>query len=81
MALLPWSVIRLVWLNYACHFLGRVHRILSLSRCRRRKRFLMPLQQFAVHFKTGKNLWLTLKNAFVCFWLFEGDNGFENTSK
>ena len=27
----------------------------------------MPLQEFVVHFKTGKNLWLTLKNALVCF--------------
>ena len=25
------------------------------------------LQEFVVHFKTGKNVWLTLKNAFVCF--------------
>ena len=33
--------------------------------------FFMPLQEFVVHFKTGKNLWLTLKNAFVCFWLFK----------
>ena len=31
----------------------------------------MPLQEFVVHFKTGKNLWLTLKNAFVRFWLFK----------
>ena len=33
--------------------------------------FFMPLQEFVVHFKTGKNLWLTLKNAFVRFWLFK----------
>ena len=30
----------------------------------------MPLQEFVVHFETGKKLWLTFKNAFVCFWLF-----------
>ena len=33
--------------------------------------FFMPLQEFVVHFKIGKNLWLTLKNAFVRFWLFK----------
>ena len=38
-------------------FWGRVHRIFFLS--------LMCLQEFVIHFKTGKNLWLTLKNAFV----------------
>ena len=43
----------------------------GFSRFRERKRFFMPLQEFVVHFKTGKNLWLTLKNAFVCFWLFK----------
>ena len=43
----------------------------SLSRCRVRRSFFMPLQEFVVHFKTGKNLWLTLKNAFVRFWLFK----------
>ena len=32
--------------------------------------FFIPLQEFVVHFKTGKNLRLTLKNAFFCFWLF-----------
>ena len=31
----------------------------------------MRLKEFVVHFKTGKNLWLTLKNVFVCFWLFK----------
>lgn len=35
--------------------------------------FLMPLQEFIGHFKTGKILWLTLKNAFVRFWLFKGE--------
>ena len=34
--------------TFACHFLGRVHRIFSLSRCRVRKRFFMPLQEFEV---------------------------------
>ena len=29
--------------------------------------FFIPLQEFVVHFKTGKNLWLT----FVRFWLFK----------
>ena len=57
--------------TFACHFMGRVHRIFSLSRFRERKRFFMPLQEFVVHFKTGTNLWLTLKNAFVCFQLFK----------
>ena len=33
--------------------------------------FFIPLQEFVVRFKTGKNLWLTLKNAFVRFWLFK----------
>ena len=70
-ALLLLSLLRLVWLNFACHFPGRFHRIFSLSRCRKRKRFFMRLKEFVVHFKTGKNLWLTLKNVFVCFWLFK----------
>ena len=52
-------------------FLGRVDRILSLSRCRKRKRFFMPLQEFVVQFKTRKMLRRTLKNPFVCFWLFK----------
>ena len=51
----------------SCHFLGRVHKIFLFSRCRERKRFFMPLQEFVVQFKTKKNLRLTLKNAFVCF--------------
>ena len=33
--------------------------------------FLRLSKNFVVHFKTEKNLWLTLKNAFVCFWLFK----------
>ena len=70
-ALLLLSLLRLVWLNFACHFPGRFHRIFSLSRCRKRKRFFKRLKEFVVHFKTGKNLWLTLKNVFVCFWLFK----------
>ena len=41
------------------------------SRCRERKRFFMPLQELVVQFKARKNLRLTLKNAFVCFWLLE----------
>ena len=61
----PWHFFRCRFLvlfgwTFACH-----------SRCRQRKRFFMPLQEFVVHFKTGKNLWLTLKNAFVCFQLFK----------
>ena len=69
----PWRFFRRRFFDlfgwaFAYHFQGRVHRIFSLSRCRERKRFFsMPLQEFAVHFKTGKNLWLTLKNAFICF--------------
>ena len=42
-------------------------RIFLFSRCRERKRFFMPLQEFVVQFKTRKNLRLTLQNAFVCF--------------
>ena len=61
-----------------CHFLGRVHRIFLFSRCRERKRFFMPLQEFVVQFKTRKNLRLTLKNAFVFFNSSKGYNGFEN---
>ena len=38
----------------------RIHRIFLLSRCRERNRFFMALQEFVVHFKRGKNLWLTL---------------------
>ena len=41
------------------------------SRCREGERFFMPLQELVVQFKTRKNLRLTLKNAFVCFWLFK----------
>ena len=33
----------------------------------------MPLQEFVVHFNTGKNLWLTLKNAFVWFLALKND--------
>ena len=29
--------------------------------------FFVPLREFVVQFKTTANLWLTLKNAFVCF--------------
>ena len=54
--------------TFACHFLSR---IFSLSRPRERKRFFMPLQEFKFYFKTGKNLWFALKNAFDCFWLFK----------
>ena len=48
-------------------FWSRVHRIFLLSRCHEheQKRYFMCLQEFVIHFKTGKNLWLTLKNAFV----------------
>ena len=56
----------LVELLLAIFWPRRVHRIFSLSQCRRRKRFFMLLQWFLVHIKTGRNRWLTLKNAFVC---------------
>ena len=36
------------------------------------KGFLMPLEAFVVHFKTEKNLWFNLKNAFV-FGSSKGD--------
>ena len=55
----------LVELLLVIFWLRRVHRIFSLSRCRRRKRFLCFSNDFLVHIKTGRNLWLTLKNAFV----------------
>ena len=41
----------------------------------------MPLQELVDQLKARTNLRLTLKNAFVCFWLLEGDNGFENILK
>ena len=41
----------------------------------------MPLQEFVVHFETGKNLWLTFKMLFFVFGSSIGDNGFENTFK
>ena len=59
----------LVELLLAIFWPRRVHRIFSLSQCRRRKRFFMLLQWFLVHIKTGRNRWLTLKNAFVCHLL------------
>ena len=67
----PWRFFRCQFFvsfgwTFAYHFLGRVHRIFSLSRCRKRRRLFMP-PRICSHFKTGKNLWLTLKNAFVCF--------------
>ena len=72
----PWHFLRcrfsvLFGWTLSCHFLGRVHRIFLFSCCRERKRFFMPLQEFVVQFKTRKNIRLTLKNAFVCFWLFK----------
>jgi len=41
----------------------------KVSRFRERQRFLMPLQELEVQLKAKKNLRLTLKNAFVWFWL------------
>ena len=69
----PWHFFRcpffvLFGCTFACHFLSR---IFSPSRPRERKRFFMPLQEFEFYFKTGKNLWFALKNAFDCFWLFK----------
>ena len=51
----------------SCHFLGRFHRIFLFSRCRERKRFLIPLQEFVVQFKIKKNLRLTFKKCFCLF--------------
>ena len=67
----PWRFFRcrffvLFGWTLACHFLSRVHKIFSLPRCRERKRFV-------VHFKTGKNPWLTLKNALFVFGSSKGD--------
>ena len=72
----PWHFSRccfavLLSRTFACHFLRRVHRVFLLSRCRERKRFFMPLQELVVQLKARENLRLTLKNAFVCFWLLE----------
>ena len=52
----------LVWLNFFLPFSGP---------CSQDFLAFMPLQEFVVHFKTGKNLWLTLQNAFVRFSLFK----------
>ena len=57
--------------TFACHILGCIYRIFLLSCCHKQKRFFMPLQEFVAQFKTRKNLQLTLKNTFVCFWLFK----------
>ena len=65
----------------ACHFLGHVHRIFLFSRCRERKRFFMPPQEFVVQFKTRKNLPLTLKTLLFVFNSWKGDDGFENILK
>ena len=43
--------------------------------------FFMPLQEFVVHFKTGKNLWLNLKTLLFVFGSSKADDGFENTLK
>ena len=55
--------------------------LFSLVRCCQQKRFFMPLQEFVVHFKTGKNLWLNLKTLLFVFGSSKGDDGFENTLK
>ena len=60
----------LVWLNFCLPFSGPFSQDFLA---------FMPLQEFVVHFETGKNLWLTFKTLF-CFFVFGssvGDNGFE----
>ena len=84
----PWHFLRyrfsvLLGWTLACHFLGRVHRIFLFSRCRERKRFFMPLQEFVgsvqnkeeppAHFKKRFCLFLTLQKVTM--------NGFENILK
>ena len=51
----------LVWLNFCLPFSGPFSQDFLA---------FMPLQEFVVHFETGKNLWLTFKTLFFCFWLF-----------
>ena len=67
-ALLPLSLLSLVWLNFSLPFSWP---------CSQDFLAFMPLQEFVVYFETGKNLWLTFKNGF--FFVFGSskvDNGF-----
>ena len=64
---------RLVWLNFCLPFSGPFSQDFLA---------FMRLQEFVVHFETGKNLWLTFKTlSFLFFGSSVGDNGFENTFK
>ena len=65
----------------SCHFLGRVHKICLFSRCRERKRFFMPLQEFVVQFKQRRISGSLLKTLLFVFNSSKGDNGFENIVK
>ena len=58
----------LVWLNFCLPFSGLFSQDFLA---------FMPLQEFVVHFETGKNLWLTFKTLFFVFGSSIGDNGFE----
>ena len=74
----PWHVFRCrSFVLFGWIFSGpRSQDFLAFSLSLAKEVFFIPLQEFVVHFKTGKNLRLTLKNAFVCFWLFRRWNGF-----
>ena len=66
----------------SCHFMGRVSRIFLFSRCRERKIFFIPLQEFIVQFKTKKNLGLTSKKMLLfVFNSSKSDSGFEDILK
>ena len=49
---------RLVWLNFCLPFSGPFSQDFLA---------FMPLQEFVVHFETGKNLWLTFKTLSFLF--------------
>ena len=67
----PWHFFRCQFFvffgwTFAYHFLGRVHRIFSLSRCRKRRRLLMP-PRICSSFQNREEVLAHFENAFVWF--------------